>query len=137
MRADRLRDVVDGALDGGQVAARAFAQSRLALEQRLGVERDRRDGVVDVVRDAARHLAERAQPLLLDECVLRLPQRLVALLELARAQLHAVFELVRELLQLLVGLVQRVARRAELAGCAGSPLRRWTAAGSGSAAGRR
>ena len=69
-----LRDVVDGALDGLEYSRAAVAQARLALEQRFGVQRHRRDGVVDVVRDAARHLPERAQPLLLHDGLLGLAQ---------------------------------------------------------------
>src|SRR6185312_1717350 len=44
--------------------SRAHAQARLPLEQRLGIERGRGHGVVDVMCDAARHLPERPQALL-------------------------------------------------------------------------
>ena len=73
------------------------------LEQRLGVERDRRDGVVDVVRDAARHLAERAQALLLHHRLLALPQLVVRLLQrrvelrLMSGERHVVAQLAQEL----------------------------------------
>ncbi len=77
---DRLSDVRNRALNRAQVLARPRAQVRLALEQGFRVERDRRDGVVDVVRDAARHLSERAQTLLLQQRLLALPQVVVGIL---------------------------------------------------------
>ena len=78
---DRLRDVVDGALDGLELLAPALAQSRFAFQQRFGVQRHGRDGVVDVVRDAAGHLPQRAQPLLLHHLLLGLAQVVVGLLQ--------------------------------------------------------
>ena len=53
----------------------------LGLEQRLGVQRHRRDRVVDVVRDAARHLPERAQALLLHHGLAALAQIVIGFLQ--------------------------------------------------------
>src|SRR5205823_4818319 len=80
---DRLRHVLDRGSNGAEIFARVLAQPWLALEQRLGVESDRRDGIVDVVRNAARHLAERAQALLLRHRLLRLAQVVVGALQRA------------------------------------------------------
>ena len=80
---DRLRHVLDRGSNGAEIFARVLAQPWLALEQRLGVESDRRDGIVDVVRNAARHLAERAQALLLHHRLLRLAQVVVGALQRA------------------------------------------------------
>ncbi len=55
--------------------------SRSCFEQRLGVERYRRDRIVDIVGDAARHLAQRAQTLLLHRGLLRLAQFVIRLLQ--------------------------------------------------------
>ena len=71
---DGARHVLDGPLDRGEIAARPLAQILLTLQQRLGIERDWRDRVVDVVRDAAGHLAQSAQALLLQHCGLRAAQ---------------------------------------------------------------
>ena len=73
--------ILDGTLNGGQVAARALAEIRFALEQRFGVQRNRRNRVVDVVGDTAGHLPERPQSLLLHDGVLALPQVVVRLLQ--------------------------------------------------------
>ena len=86
---DGLADVVDRATDDSQLVASLRAHLRFRLQQRIGVERDRRDRVVDVVSDAARHLAERAQPLLLQDGVLALAQILIGLLQ-PRVQLRLV-----------------------------------------------
>ena len=51
--ADVLRDVIDRAPDTGQVVPSALAE-RLVFEQGAGVERNRRERDVDVVRDGAR-----------------------------------------------------------------------------------
>jgi len=77
---DGGRDVVDRAGDGLQRVSRPRAQ-RFALQQVLRVQRHRRDRVVDVVRDAAGHLAERPQPLLLQDGLLRLAQVVVGALQ--------------------------------------------------------
>ncbi len=77
----RVRHVADGALRGLQVFARSFAEPGLLLEQHLGVQRYRRNGVVDVVRDSAGHLPQRAQPLLLHHGLLRLAQIVISLLQ--------------------------------------------------------
>ena len=50
------RHVIDRAPDAAEVVSRTLAE-RFVFEQRLGVERDRRDRDVDVVRDGARGLA--------------------------------------------------------------------------------
>ena len=76
-----LADVGDRAPDDVQIAARALRQAAFVLQQRIGVERDGRDRVVDVVRDTARHLAERTQALLLHHRLLALPQLVVRLLQ--------------------------------------------------------
>ena len=73
--------ILDGALHGLQIFARARAEIRLVFQQRFGVERDGRNGVVDVVCDAAGHLAERAQAFLLHDGLLRLAQIVVGLLQ--------------------------------------------------------
>ena len=71
---DRLRHIFDGALDGGEVVPCPVAQAGFPLQQRFGVERDRGDRVVDVVGDAAGHLAQHPQPLLLHDRVLGLAE---------------------------------------------------------------
>src|SRR2546430_10932056 len=82
---------------------RSLAQARLALQQRLGVQSRRGDRVVDVVRDAARHLAQRPQPLLLHDRLLRLAQIVVGALQLPvqlrlmRRQRHMLTQLPEEL----------------------------------------
>ncbi len=101
--ADRLGDVVHGALDGAQVIPGAGTEVGLRIEERLGVERDRRDGVVDVVGDAAGHLAERAKPFLLQDRLLALTKIIVGLLQgavelgLVRCQRDVFAELFEEL----------------------------------------
>ena len=64
-----------------ELRARRDRQVRLAFEQRFGVQRHGRNGVVDVVRDAAGHLAERAQAFLLHDLLLRGAQVVVGLLQ--------------------------------------------------------
>jgi hypothetical protein len=76
-----LADVGDRAPDDVQIAARAIRQAAFVFQQRIRVQRDGRDRVVDVVRDTARHLAERAQAFLLHHCLLALPQVVVRLLQ--------------------------------------------------------
>jgi hypothetical protein len=96
-----LRDVVDRALDHFQLAAAAQRQHRFALEEGLDIKRDRRHGVVDVVGDAACHLAERAQPLLLGDRELALPKVFIRLLEFV-GELHLTYGktcMIAELLQ--------------------------------------
>ena len=82
------------------------------------VERHRRDRVVDVVRDAARHLAERAQPLLLHHRLLRLAQVVVGPLQrvvelrLVGGQRDVLAELPQEFAVVAAeGLGARAARR--------------------------
>ena len=72
--------VVDGAPDGRQAAAPGLGELRL-LEQQLGIQRHGRDGVVDVVRNAAGHLAQRAQALGLQHGLLALAQVVVGTLQ--------------------------------------------------------
>ncbi len=50
--------VLDGPLNRRQIAARAVAQVGFALEKRFGIQRHGRNGIVDVVGDAAGHLPE-------------------------------------------------------------------------------
>ena len=82
---------------------RPRAEVRLALQQRFGVERDRRQGVVDVVADAARHLAQGAQPFLLHHRMLGLLQVVIGLLQrfvelrLMRGEPDMLAELAQEL----------------------------------------
>src|SRR5258705_4404635 len=76
----RSRHIFYGALNGGQIPACALAEIGFALEQRFGIQRNRRNRVVDVVGDTARHLPERPQPLLLHHGVLTLPQVVIRLL---------------------------------------------------------
>src|SRR4029079_15775241 len=57
------------------------AEIRLHFKQYFGVERYRRDRVVDVVGDAAGHLPQRAQAFLLHHGLLRLAKVVVGLLE--------------------------------------------------------
>ncbi len=86
---DRLGHIANGLLNGLQVIASTIAQTRLLFEQRFGIERDWRDGIVDVVRNSACHLAERAQALLLHHRLLCLAQVLVSGLQRA-VELHLV-----------------------------------------------
>ena len=64
-----------------ELRAPAIGQVWLAFEQRFGVKRHGRYGVVDVVRDAARHLAESAQAFLLHDLLLRGAQVVIGLLK--------------------------------------------------------
>ena len=80
---DGVRGVVDGALHVFELARARRGSGRARFEQRFGVERDRREGVVDVVGDAAGHLAQRAQALLLHHRVLGLAQFVIGLLQRA------------------------------------------------------
>jgi hypothetical protein len=81
--AHRLRDVVDCALDGREITAGALTEVRFPLQQGFDVQRYRRKRIVDVVRDAARHLSEGPQPLLLQDSLLALTQVVVGLLQAA------------------------------------------------------
>ncbi len=58
-----------------------MAQPLLYLQQRFGVQGNRGNGVVDVVGDAAGHLSQRAQALLLQRRLLALTQIIVGLLQ--------------------------------------------------------
>lgn len=89
---DGFRDVARCLLDRMHIAAAALAQAGLLFEHRVGVEHDRRDRIVDVVRNAARHLAESPQTLLLHRRELRLPQNAVCSLELSGTFGHALFQ---------------------------------------------
>jgi hypothetical protein len=78
---NRCRHIIDGALDHLKTIPAVRAHVRLRLQQRFSIERYRRQRVVDIVRNAARHLAERAQPLLLHHGLLALAQVVVSLLQ--------------------------------------------------------
>ena len=103
MRVTVSRNVLDRATYRLQITAALIGQTGLALEQRLRVQRDRRDRVVDVVSDAARHLSEHAQSLLLHHGLLRPAQLLVRFLErpvklrLMRGQRDMLAQLAQEL----------------------------------------
>ena len=113
----RGRDIGDGALDDLQLSAPGGTQVRFALEQRIRVQRDRRDRVVDVVRDAARHLPERAQAFLLHGRGLRVAQVFIRGLQRAvelgvlRGERHVFAQLREELALGRAEAVRRVARR--------------------------
>ena len=100
---NRPGDIFDGALNRGQVIAGAFAQIGLALEERLGIQQDRRNGIVDVVGYAAGHLPQCPQPLLLHDGVLALAQVVIRLLQSAveahmvTGQCHMLAELLQKL----------------------------------------
>jgi hypothetical protein len=83
----RRGHIVDRTLDDLQVPAALRAQGRFPCQQRFGVQGNRRDRVVDVVGDAARHLAERAQALLPQHGLLGLAKILVRVLQRA-VELH-------------------------------------------------
>src|SRR5882672_8729973 len=80
---DGLRYIINGTLDGFELAAGAWTQAGLLLQERFGVKRHRRNCIVDIVRDTARHLAEGQQTLLLHHRLLRLTQVFVRLLQSA------------------------------------------------------
>ena len=61
--------------------SRARALRLARFRAGFGVESHGRNGVVDVVRDAAGHLAQRAQPLLLHDRLLGLAQIVIGLLQ--------------------------------------------------------
>src|ERR1700678_4375980 len=67
---DGSRHILDSALDRDQITACTLAEVRLPLQERFRIERYRRNGVVDVVSDAARHLTQGPKPLLLHHGVL-------------------------------------------------------------------
>jgi hypothetical protein len=77
----RLRDILDRALDGLELATRPRTQARLSLQQRFCIERHGRDRVIDIVGDATRHLPKGAQTLLLQDRLLRLAQVFIGLLQ--------------------------------------------------------
>ena len=82
--------------------SRALAESRLVREHGLRVQRRRRQRVVDVVRDAAGNLSQRAQAFLLHHRLLGLAQVLVGSLKgvieprLVRGQCHVAGQLPQE-----------------------------------------
>lgn len=78
---DRLRHIANRALDDLEITPAALAQTLFRFQQGLGVERDGRDCIIDVVRDAACHLAKRKQPLLLHHGVVGLAQIFISLLQ--------------------------------------------------------
>ncbi len=95
--------VVDGPLYRRQVRACPLAEIGLALEQRLRIKRHGRDGIVDVVRNAAGHLPQGAQAFLLHHGVLGLTEVVIGLLQgavelsLLDRQCDVLTELVEEL----------------------------------------
>ena len=101
--ADGMADVLHGPADDFQLAARGVAETLLGLQHRLGIEGDGRQGVVDVVGDAAGHLAQGAQPILLHHRLLRLAQVVIGALQgavelgLMGRQRHVLAELQQEL----------------------------------------
>ena len=76
-----MGDIADGPLRGFEIGACAGAEIRFPLEQRFRVERHRGERIVDVVSDAARHLPEHAQSLLLHDGLLCPPQIVISLFE--------------------------------------------------------
>src|SRR5882724_2435628 len=78
---DRRGYVMDGALNGLQILAALCAEIRFFFQKRIGVKRHRRDGIVDVMSDAARHLPERTQAFVLHDGLLSLAQFVVSRLE--------------------------------------------------------
>ena len=89
-----LRDVFDGVLCDLQVASGAFAEIRLLLKKRLGIKRDRRNRIIDIVGNSAGHLAECTQSFLLHHGLLGLAKIVVGDLQrviqvrLMRSQRH-------------------------------------------------
>ena len=80
---DRLRHVVNGSLNGFQIAPSLRTEIRLPFQQRVRVEGDGRDGIVDVMSDAARHLPERTQAFLLHHGLLSQAQIIIGHLQCA------------------------------------------------------
>src|SRR5438876_404626 len=76
------RDVVAGGLDVRQIPSAALAEVGFVPEQQLGKAGDGREGVVDVVGDAAGQLAEGAEPFVLHDRLLRLAKFVVGALQL-------------------------------------------------------
>jgi len=68
-------------LDRGEITAPRSLRPASRFEQRFGIERHRRERIVDVVRHATRHLPQRPQPFLLQDGLLALPEVLVRLLQ--------------------------------------------------------
>src|ERR1700756_1266160 len=75
--------VLDSTPYDGEVIARPLTQVRLALKERLRIHRHRRYRIVDIVGDAAGHLAERPETLILHGGLLSLPQVVVRSLQRA------------------------------------------------------
>ena len=96
---DGAGDIVDRAPHRDQAAAAGFGDLRFLAEQQLRVQRHGRNGVVDVMRDAARHFAERAQTFGLHHGLLAVTQILIGALQcavqlrLVRRQCHVRAEL--------------------------------------------
>ena len=80
---DDVRNVVAGGLDVLQIPSAAFAEVGFVPQQQLGKAGDGREGVVDVVGDAAGQLADSAQPFVLHDGVLRLAKFVVGSLQLS------------------------------------------------------
>ena len=98
-----LRDVQTGGPDVVQVRLVVCGQSGFAVPDQVGTNDDGRERVVDVVRHATGHLAERLEPFLLHGGLLRLAQLVVGLvqilihLRLAHRQRHVRGQAVDEL----------------------------------------
>ncbi len=97
------RDIVYCPSDDFEIFARLRVQRPITFQKRLRVQGCRRERVVDVMRDPARHLAKRSQTLLLEDHLLGLAQVIISLLQ-GRMQLrlaHREGEMAAELAQKL------------------------------------
>src|SRR5258708_3753669 len=85
-----------------QITACPCTEIRLFLQQRLGVQGYRGNGVVDVVRNSASHLSQRPQSLLLHHALLAVAEVVVGLLQsaiqvgLVRSQRHVLAQVTDE-----------------------------------------
>ena len=94
-----MGNVSAGGADMLEVLLSGGTQAVLCAQHQVGKSDHRGEGVVDVMRDAAGHLAQRLEPLLLHDRLLGLAQLLVGLAQVLRALVHALFQLVIGLLQ--------------------------------------
>ena len=76
-----IGDIADGPLNRPQVIPGPTAQVGFFLKQCIGVQRYWRYRVVDVMSNAAGHLAQSTQPFLLHYSLLRLAQIVIGLLQ--------------------------------------------------------
>ncbi len=79
---DDMRDVFTGGFDVVQVFFAVRSRTDFDLQQQFGKADDGRQRVVDVVCNAAGHLAERLEPLLLHDGLLGLVQFVVSGLQI-------------------------------------------------------